>query len=166
MRLQRMCKICGKAFSAIKVTQFFCCRKCFKRDYYLRTKTNAQEEKQRPHYPTKKCAYCEERSTLDFDPMKNVKMFDAWACPHCGTTNKLLWEHQNNPNSYQIITQMLLTFSLSSLKKTELPKYKYEIYKLPIPRLEHGNKHIVVMSCETLNMADIQKGNRKKIIFS
>jgi hypothetical protein len=108
MRINRTCKICGDPYKAIKVTQFFCSRKCFKRDYYLRTKSRIQEREQHPTYPIKKCGYCLVSSMLNFDPLDSPDMFNAWGCPACGATNKLVWEHQNSPNSYQIISGILI----------------------------------------------------------
>lgn len=163
MRINRICKICGDSFSAIKVTQFFCCRKCFKRDYYLRTKAHLQEEKHNPNFPIKKCAFCQESSRLNFDPMKNHKMYDAWGCPECGATNKLIWEYQTKPNSFQLLSQILVTFRATILQ----PQAQiYQPYKLPIHRPEMGNPHVVVMTCEPLDIVDIQKKGRKKIVFS
>lgn len=163
MRINRTCKICGGDFSAIKVTQFFCSRKCFKRDYYLRTRANQQDEEHHPNYPTKKCAYCEESSQLNFDPIKNKEKFNAWSCPHCGVTNRLLWDHRDAPNSYQIISSIMITIKRPAV---ELQPQIYQTYKLPVPRLEQGNKSIVVMTCETLDILDIRKKDRKKIVFS
>lgn len=162
MRINRTCKVCGKPFVAIKSTQFFCKRKCFKRDYYLRLKSNEQDEKENPNYPIKKCAFCEKTARLNFDPMENVKKFNAWACPHCHATNELIWEHQNKPNSHQIISNILISIQNTFFTVVS----QTQQYKLPIMRLEQGNPNYVVMTCEKLDIVDIQKKNRKKILFS
>lgn len=164
MRIKRTCKICGDTFSAIKVTQFFCRRKCFKRDYYLRTKAKEVEMEQKPSYPVKKCGFCQISSRLSFDPLDNPEMFNAWGCPMCGATNKLIWEHQNRSNSYQIISQILV--SMSSMQAPATLAVQYQTYQIPVQRLEHGNPSVVVLTCETLNILDIQKKDRKKILFS
>jgi len=163
MKMKRICKICGKSFFAIKVTQFFCCRNCFKKDYYSRTRVRINEEKHNPSYPIKKCNFCSKPSKLNFDPIELPKLFDAWGCPYCGATNKVVWEHHNDPNSHQIIQKMLVSFhSQDSFQKI----IQYQTYQLPIKRLEQGNPSIVVMTCEKLNIVDIQRKNRKKILFS
>jgi len=165
MKINRTCKVCGNEFIAIKTTQFFCRRKCFKRDFYLRKKAEIQDEDQHPSFPIKKCSYCEERSQLTFDPMKDRDKFDSWSCPHCGVTNKLIWEYQNNSNSYQIIGQLIATIKAQTtiIQNTS---YQFHTYKLPIPRLEQGNPSIVVMTCEMLSIQDLQRKNRRKITFS
>ena len=161
MRIKRTCKVCGDSFSAIKATQFFCRRKCFKRDYYLRMKAKEVDNVQHPTFPLKKCGFCQVTSMLSFDPLDNPEMFNAWGCPMCGATNKLVWEHQNSPNSYQTISQIL-----ASIQMPQTIEVQYQTYQIPIQRLGEGNPGVVVMTCETLNILDIQKKNRKKILFS
>jgi glutaredoxin len=143
------------------VTQFFCSRKCFKRDYYVRIKGHQDEEENHPQFPIKKCGYCKKDSRLNFDPIKNQDKFNAWGCPNCGVTNQLIWENQNRPNSYQMISQILVTFTMNMQQEPQ-----YQTYHLPINRPENGNPDIVVLTCETLSIQDIQKKDRKKIIFS
>jgi hypothetical protein len=161
MKINRTCKICGKGFVAIKITQFFCCRKCFKRDYYFRIRTKSQEEKQNPHFPTKECCFCLKTSRLSFDPKEHFQLYNAWGCPYCGATNKLIWEYQENPNSHQIIKNILITFQPQTLFTQQ-----YEPYRLPVLRLDQGNPSILVMTCEKLDIVNIQRKNRKKILFS
>jgi len=165
MRIPRTCKVCGKKFIAIKTTQFFCCRRCFKKDFYQRNKDKNQENSENPHYPTKTCLFCEEKSQLDFDPVRNPERFNAWGCPHCGATNKLVWEHQNNSNSYQIISNILISIQSNPIT-FEQPQPQYQPFYLPIMRPGQGNPGILVMTCETLSIADMQKKNRKKLLFS
>ena len=164
MVLRRHCKICGNTFNAIKATQFFCCRKCFKRDYYNRTKIRNQEKDHNPVYPIKECGFCFKNSSLKFDPIKYPKLYDHWQCPYCGTTNKLIWENQDRSNSYQIISQMISSFQVTIHSENKI--IEYQRYNLPVERLEHGNPNIVVLACEKLNIFDIQRKNRKRILFS
>jgi len=162
MKLKRKCKICGNSFVAIKTTQFFCCRKCFKRDYYNRTKIRLRQQEQAPpNYPIKECSFCEKRSKLNFDPLEHPKLYDTWQCPYCGVTNSLIWKHQNDSNSHQIISNILMTMDIQ-INTTPL----YQTYKLPIISPEQGNPAFIVMTCESLDITEIQKQNRKKILFS
>jgi endogenous inhibitor of DNA gyrase (YacG/DUF329 family) len=165
MKINRTCKICGKQFQAIKTTQFFCSRKCFKRDYYARTKIKLQDSKQKPNFPIKICNFCEESSRLSFDPVISAHLYNAWACPKCGATNRLIWEHMHKPNSHQIISKILISFS-SSFQVMQNTIIQRQTYHLPILRPEQGNPYVVIMTCENLNIVDIQKRNRKKIVFS
>jgi hypothetical protein len=163
MRIRRICKICGEPFYAIKTTQFFCCRKCFKKDYYLRQKIRIQEERQKgPIYPIKECGFCLKKAQLNFDPLDKPSLFNAWACPYCGATNKLVWENQNKPNSYQIISEILATINFTPVTF----QHQYRTYQIPIQRLEQGNPHVIVMACGRTNIMDIQCNGRKKISFS
>lgn len=166
MKIKRTCKICGDPFMAIKVTQFFCRRKCFKRDYYLRTKNRLQDKQLNPVFPGKECNFCLKKSSLGFDPLEFPKRFDSWGCPYCGATNSLIWEHQSNPNSYQIISQALLSIQMLSSINQKPVQATYKTYNLPVNRLEQGNPNIVVLACEKMNIFDIQRSNRKKILFS
>ena len=163
MRISRLCKICGKEFSAIKVTQFFCSRKCFKRDYYLRTRLRIQEQEQNPHYPIQRCSYCCELSSLNFDPTENPRLFDSWGCPHCGLTNQIMWKYSDNPNSFEIITSILVTFQAQTVFQSNTVSIPF---RLPAGNPEKADPNIIVMTCDPLNISDIQKKNRKKILFS
>jgi protein-arginine kinase activator protein McsA len=163
MRIKRICKICGESFYAIKSTQYFCCRKCFKKNYYLKQKILLQEEKQKgPIYPIKECGFCFKKAQLNFDPLKKPNLFDAWACPYCGATNKLIWEHQDKSNSYQIISKILATINFVPVTL----QHQYTTYQIPIQRLEQGNSHTIIMICGKTDITDIQCNGRKKISFS
>ena len=163
MMIDRICKICGKRFFAIKTTQFFCCRRCFKKDFYMRTKIKLQEQHQTPTYPKKYCDFCETMSELNFDPIALPRLFNTWRCPKCGVSNDLIWKNFEKPHSHQIISQILVSMS-NEIHQEVMPKY--QVYHLPIARPEQGNPSIVTLTCEMLNILDIQKANRKKIIFS
>lgn len=114
MRIQKECKVCKNTFSAIKVTQKFCCRRCFKRDYYLRIKQKEKEEEKNPSYPDKRCQFCNNMTKLTFDPIKFPKMLSLFRCPDCHVDNTLVWANSSSPNSRQIISSLILT------RKTEL----------------------------------------------
>ncbi|MCR4261035.1 MAG: hypothetical protein NUV96_01720 [Candidatus Colwellbacteria bacterium] len=165
MRINRTCKICGKNYQAIKGTQFFCSRKCFKKDYYLRTKAKLQDQEQYPTYPTKRCAFCDVSTTLKFDPLEQPQLFDTWMCPECGVPNMLVWKYQNSPSSHQMISEVLSEMKAMATGPVTV-EIQYQTYQIPVARLEHGSPSILVMTCETLHMTDIQKQDRKKILFS
>lgn len=107
MTLIRVCKACGASFSAIKETHHYCCRKCFKKDYYTRTRDKIKArliyDMAHPVYPTRICDFCGYESSLEFDPTKEEYRFDTWECPCCHVPNSLLWRYQDNFNSYQKI---------------------------------------------------------------
>lgn len=163
MHIPRQCKVCGKQFIAIKRTQFFCCRKCFKRQYYADTQARLQALESKNNYPIKRCCFCNVKSRLNFDPIENPEKFDAWACPHCEVPNPLIWEFQNKFNSHQIIQNILLSVQ-AQISFDITPKN--QIYNIPITSPEIENPSMIVMTCGTLDILDIQKGNRKKILFS
>lgn len=110
MRFKRNCKVCGVEFEAIKTTQYFCCRAHFKRDYYLRNKIKLQDELAHPKYPEVECAFCHGKTSLNFDPVAHMDMFDNFACPECSVTPKMIFEHGEKRNSFHIISQMVSTF--------------------------------------------------------
>lgn len=92
-------------------------------------------------------------------------MFNAWACPNCGCTNQLVWEHQDKSNSYQIISNILVSMASLTSKPVTL-EVQYQTYSIPITKLENGNKDVLVLTCETLDIVNIQKRDRKKILFN
>lgn len=162
MRIPRKCKTCGVPFIAIKTTQFFHSRSCFKKDFYQRNKDKSQEGSQNPQYPFKTCLFCEEKSQLDFDPLKSPEAFNAWGCPHCGATNKLIWDHQHDYNSYQVISNILVSMDFSTVNSAP----QFQTFRLPVLSPGQVNNTILVMSCEPMKVTDMQKGNRKKLLFS
>lgn len=89
MEIKKACKTCGKEFTAIKSTQYFCSRKCFRKDYHHRKREEAQ--KMPPKFPAYSCPNCDRRSLLDFDPAKNMARFDAHKCPYCEYTPRSVW---------------------------------------------------------------------------
>ena len=166
MKLKRRCKICGEEFIATKTTQFFCCRKCFKKDFYYRTKNHIQDLARNPVFPSKQCGFCLKVSKMDFDPIKYPRMFDHWACPQCGATNKIIWENQDKPNSHQIIGEILLTIQYSQTQIIQQKPAAYRVYQVPVNRLEQANPLVITMPCEKMNFFDINRKDRKRILFS
>ena len=112
MEIRRSCKTCKTSFSAIKTTQLFCSRRCFKRDYYVRTRIRIKEAALNPVFPKIKCGFCNTLISLNFDPLKSPGLFDSWECPNCGVSNQMIWRHQNQPNSYQVVKSLVMTTSL------------------------------------------------------
>lgn len=123
MRIARNCEVCKKQFIAIKETQLYCERKCFKRSYYLRNKAKLDAEKAMPNFPKKTCAYCSVVQTIPYDPIEQPQRFNEWECINCGVTNKLIWKHQNNPQSYQVITNILQSLRVHSFLLTKPAEY-------------------------------------------
>jgi len=163
MRIKRVCKVCGNVFLAIKTTQFFCSRKCFKKDYYLRIKAKVQEKEQNPHYPSRICGFCGEKSVLNFDPIKEQAKFDDWHCPFCGVTNKTLWQNIDNPMSQQEIAEFISTYRENNPVNEVV---EYVTYNIPIRRIGDYEPPVVLLTCTEMKITDIQRGGRKKIIFS
>lgn len=116
MRIKKNCKTCGKQFTAIKTTQFFCSRKCFRKDY---NKKKREEEQNRPKkYPGYNCANCKKISLMNFDPISNSKMFDEFECPYCGYSPKFGWDNRHKIKEQPTITVMHAGFfSSTSLKR-------------------------------------------------
>lgn len=119
MKLPRVCQICSKPFIAIKATQLFDSRRCFKRAYYLRNKQKQQSAQLVPNFPKKKCAFCGTLHTIPYDPIKQVKRFNAWECSNCGVSNMILWKYQDNPASYQMIENFLKSVKVHSFLLTQ-----------------------------------------------
>lgn len=111
MRIPRKCKTCENEFLAIKETQLFCCRKCFKKDYYKKTKIRiAQESFRRPVY---NCPICSNPSSVEFDPIKSPKEFYNLVCPYCGIPRKVMVEQHSNPG-FVLGNSMTVQFVINS----------------------------------------------------
>lgn len=90
MHIKKNCKTCSKEFDAIKDGQFFCSRKCFKKDYYQRNREKLRLlEKKRPTY---NCSVCSNACEMPFDPVKNYGKFGAFVCPFCGMPREIVVE--------------------------------------------------------------------------
>jgi hypothetical protein len=152
MKILRECKICETPFVAIKTTQYFCKRKCFKRDYYLRNKEKINAEHANPTFPTKTCAYCFTMQMVPYDPVKQPEKFNKWECVMCGVTNEMLWKHQESPRSYQIITAMLAT----------IPVHPYIL--TPRQTITIRASFITIMGGETVQVSQLSSQNRRQFI--
>ena len=109
MKIERKCKVCKVDFTAIKTTQKYCSRKCFKKDYYLKTKKKKQYELNNPVYPHKICSYCGKTHELSFDPIVYPKLFNNFTCTNCGVPTELLMKYATEVNSFQKVTQEMFT---------------------------------------------------------
>lgn len=107
MKVKRTCLVCNKPFIAIKETQKFDSRKCFKKDYYQRNKEKSNQEGLHPKHPVKTCLFCKGVSEIKFDPILSPKLFNSWKCPYCQVTNMMVWENQDNPKSFQVISNLI-----------------------------------------------------------
>jgi len=125
MRIKQTCKICKKPFIAIKVTQRFCKRECFKRDYYLRIKEKLQKLALHPNYPQKQCSFCSNTVTLPFDPIKSPNLFNDFRCPFCNVPNNMIWQYSALSGSHEMILNILI-----SNKLTQPETHKFEVFTL------------------------------------
>lgn len=91
MKIKRNCAVCGVEFWAIKSTQLYEKRACFKKAYYLRQKALIAEDIKRPKYPLYNCGICNMVSPLDFDPVKYPLKFEEHKCPHCSYARPDHW---------------------------------------------------------------------------
>lgn len=124
MQIKRNCKVCGKKFIAIKKTQLYDNRRCFKRAYYLRTKARLQQRALL--FPTKTCGFCNVVQYLKFDPIKVPYLFDSLECLNCGVSNNMIWKYQDRENSREIIQSII----------TSTKTYH------PAPRIEPESKNV------------------------
>jgi hypothetical protein len=77
MKLKRICRCCKKEFIAQKIKQWYCSRKCFKQDYFKRSKDKPG------NYPTFMCEDCGRETILRIDPVKDEFFWTDFKCPHC-----------------------------------------------------------------------------------
>lgn len=94
MQIATKCKVCEKPFTAIKHTQLFCCRKCFKKDYAIRKRNEMVVENARTKHYIYACALCNHRSEIPFNPMKDQRAAATYICPFCGIPRQTIWEHR------------------------------------------------------------------------
>jgi DNA-directed RNA polymerase subunit RPC12/RpoP len=116
MKLQRVCKTCESNFEAFKTSQMFCCRECFRQDYYARQKIKKDKDlliiaKKFPEY---NCHGCGKRSPLDFQPKKNIAKYDKYCCPFCGFSVREDWESRNVPGNNNPKTVYIGIYTSSS----------------------------------------------------
>lgn len=145
---RKKCKVCKKTFQATKPTHVFCCRKCFKKDYWARLKKLQNEERAHPHFPVKICNFCGKTSTLDFDPLKLPQRFNLFECSFCHISNSMIWDYSNHPNSYQILTNLMAPVKANpyhsalvegifeiTITKTPVLQTKIEVFKNTFKKL-------------------------------
>jgi len=117
MEIRKQCKTCGKEFTAIKTTQLFCCRKCFRKDYNDRKREEFLNRQMK--HPAYSCQECGRRCLLDFDPSKNTKMFDKFECPYCGYSPRKGWESRNSAKGRSVrVIAAFGAYSSTSLFRT------------------------------------------------
>lgn len=112
MSIERKCKTCGANFYAIKDTQFFCSRRCFKKAYYYRNKDKIKEQNKRT--PTFLCPVCHNESNLGFDPIRQEYMFDVYICPFCGIPRVTMLKQQIFNTNFVIGNNRTINFVISS----------------------------------------------------
>ncbi len=119
MRIPRKCKVCETPFVAIKSTQYYCKRACFKHDFYKRTKEKEDALKnKRPDY---NCPVCTNAIPVTFDPVKYPERFDKMACPFCGIPREAIFANAwrtdfvvGNPTTAQYVIQSaIVSFTLT-----------------------------------------------------
>lgn len=114
MKLERICPTCKESFVAIKSTQLYDRRSCFKKALYIKNRDILREEQALPVFPRKTCAFCQTVQMIPYDPIKQPERFNSWECSNCGVTNSIIWKYQESPHSYQIISDLLSTMEVHS----------------------------------------------------
>lgn len=79
MRIERTCLSCKKKFIAQKEKQYYCCKKCFKREYHKRKRL----EKKNEDYPVYVCKECGKSIELAFNPLEDFLSWSTFKCPYC-----------------------------------------------------------------------------------
>lgn len=79
---------------AIKTTQLFCRRACFKKDFYRRNKSRMDEAAKR--LPQYSCPVCGESTPLLFDPIKSPALLGNFVCPHCGIPRSVIFDFHDS----------------------------------------------------------------------
>jgi hypothetical protein len=74
------CTTCKTVFMPKSEKNKYCTRKCFKKDNYHKKKA---EELTRIRFPSFLCPSCEQRITLDFDPVIESLRWLHYECPGC-----------------------------------------------------------------------------------
>ncbi len=60
----------------------FCCRSCFKKDFYHRKKAEELNARKTPSF---KCPLCDQYIILPFDPVIYAEKWTNYKCPGCNT---------------------------------------------------------------------------------
>lgn len=113
--------MCNKDFTAIKTTQLYCSRKCFKKAYYLRKKQEAIEEEARlPKTPEYNCPFCHELYRLSFNPITDPLLYAVHQCPECGVTKQMLWDFRYNSQAISALVSSYVKAPLTEVCSTTI----------------------------------------------
>jgi len=87
MRIEKVCKICGTKFIAIKSNQYYDKRACFKRAYNIskREERRIDRETNPARFGWLVCSHCGLKSPLPYSPKRYKIKFESYSCPGCGT---------------------------------------------------------------------------------
>ena len=87
MKIDKKCKVCGTPFTAIKTNQYFCSRKCFKKDYNVRKREERKLDRETnpARYGWYICSACGLKTPLPYSPKRYKLKFETFECPECGT---------------------------------------------------------------------------------
>lgn len=87
MRINKKCKVCGTPFVAIKTNQYFCARKCFKKDYNARKREERKVDRETnpARFGFYNCTHCGSKTPLPYSPKRYKLKFETYACPTCET---------------------------------------------------------------------------------
>jgi len=77
MKIERNCRTCGTKFVAQKLKQWYCSRKCFKKDYFKRSKDI------KGNFPKFTCEDCGNTIELRIDPITDEYFWTNFKCPFC-----------------------------------------------------------------------------------
>lgn len=77
MKISRICKSCKKDFVAQKTKQWYCSRRCFKQDYFRKSKDKPGL------FPVFVCEDCGLVTELRIDPVKDEFFWTDFKCPGC-----------------------------------------------------------------------------------
>lgn len=87
MRIKKKCRVCDTPFVAIKTNQYFCSRKCFKKDYNARKREERRVDRETnpARFGYYNCTFCGEKTILPFSPKRYKAQFETYKCPVCET---------------------------------------------------------------------------------
>lgn len=96
MKIPKICsnQRCRNPFIAIKATQQWCSRSCFKKSYYLRQKAELEKEERRTKRYQFNCEICGNSSDIGGNVIKSPQLLTRHICPWCGIPRQALWEHR------------------------------------------------------------------------
>ena len=77
MREERICRSCKNKFEAKKYKQWYCSKRCFKKDYFQRV------NKKEYGMPSFICEVCGATWKLQTDPISDPLFWTNFKCPNC-----------------------------------------------------------------------------------